>query len=171
MTRFTLKWSAPIFWIVKQFWIFPQFIFLNFLTNVYLYIVYSRFTDSAKTSRIHHFWKNFPFPCSSRTLVRALVHESKNACSRWNVRPFFSTGVAGLYTILNVRLWRKVCEKSVTRFHKVKHNSTNLFPQVSLIIPQTCTRVNIICTCILYTYNEYLIVKKISISTLAAASR
>lgn len=118
MTRFTLPKPSPIFWIVRQFWIFPQLIFLNFLTIAYSYIVYSRFPDSARISRIPHFWKNLPFPCSSRTLVRALVHESKNACSRWNVRPFFSTGVVGLYTILKVRLWRKFVKNLSLAFIK-----------------------------------------------------
>lgn len=126
MTRFTPKRFVPIFKIVKQFWIFSQFIFLNFLTNAYSYIVYSRFSDSARISRIHHFWKNFPFPCSSRTYVYALVHESKNACSRWNVRPFFSTGNVELYTILRVRPVNNFCEKIITGFHAVKRDTAKL---------------------------------------------
>ena len=103
--------SAPIFRIVKQFWIFWQLIFLNFLTIAYSYIVYSRFSDSAKISRTLHFWKNLPFPCSSRTLVHALVHESKNVCLRWNVRPFFSTGWSGLYTIFKAHVVENFYQK------------------------------------------------------------
>lgn len=80
MTRFTLKGSAPIFWIVRQFWIFPQFIFMNFLTIAYSYIVYSRFPVFPKIVNHSQNFQILTIPDFPRTVVRAGKTWKTNKC-------------------------------------------------------------------------------------------
>lgn len=123
LMRFTPKGSAPVVWIVRQFWIFLQFTFLNFLTIAYSYIVYSRYPDFSKS--VNHFqnFQNFPFPDFSRTIVRAGKTWKTNGrllgCSSKSypqVRP-------NCIQFSRCALWKTQLPKSDNRFHAVKRNT------------------------------------------------
>ena len=126
MTRFTPKGSAPIFWIVRQFRIFPQFIFLNFLTIAYSYIVHSRYPVFPKIVNYSQNFQILTIPDFSRTVVRAGKTWKTNKCFLELFFQKLSTGWVGLYTIFKVRPVDNFCEKIITGFHAVKRDRANL---------------------------------------------
>lgn len=130
-------------WGIKNDALYPQRVcvyfqncqtILNFST-----IYFSEFSDDCifihRLFTIYRFCQNFQnppflekFPISmffQNTCSRP-ANDRKNACSRWNVRPFLSTGWVGLYTIFKVRPVDNFCEKIITGFHAVKRDTANL---------------------------------------------
>lgn len=155
-------------WGIKNDALYPQRVctyFLNCQTILNFPTIYfAEFSDNCifihRLFTISRFCQNFQNPPFLEKFPISMFFQNK--CSRFSTwkqeqvfalecSPIFLHRSCGIVYNSQSALVEKVREKFITRFYEVKCNSTNLSPQVSIIIQQICTWVNIKPLCILYT--------------------